>query len=355
MRFGLWRGLAVLLVASGSARATDGLWPFHTIPREVPAKDFRTGDVMRAPAIPYGHYAKDYSGTVHGAFGHAAGFFHSCLGKCGLGGCGDGCGHGGCGDGGCGDGLCGKGGCGHGLFGHGGKAGCEGDGLCGGSCGGGGGAGGCGGGHALFKCGIGGLFSGCGSKVSGCDTCATTTAGVAHIGTTPSAQCASIPTAIPSAQIVGGPCGACGGAGHFGPGSSCGACGGSGILGKLLHHGNSGVVQASGCGSCGGAGCGLCGGLGGHGQFGHGAKDACGGCGGAGCGLCGGGHPFAGLKGHIHGKLGHFTKFLPGRGVKYFVGPGGPVPITPGYVPYVNPVRSPRDYFAFPPFGSGVQ
>jgi hypothetical protein len=36
--------------------------------------------------------------------------------------------------------------------------------------------------------------------------------------------------------------------------------------------------------------------------------------------------------------------------VKYFVGPGGPVPLTPGYVPYVVPTRSPRDYFAFPPF-----
>jgi hypothetical protein len=32
------------------------------------------------------------------------------------------------------------------------------------------------------------------------------------------------------------------------------------------------------------------------------------------------------------------------------MGPGGPVPLTPGYVPYVNPVRSPRDYFAFPPY-----
>ena len=36
--------------------------------------------------------------------------------------------------------------------------------------------------------------------------------------------------------------------------------------------------------------------------------------------------------------------------IKWFVGPGGPVPLTPGYVNYVNPVRSPRDYFAFPPY-----
>ena len=36
--------------------------------------------------------------------------------------------------------------------------------------------------------------------------------------------------------------------------------------------------------------------------------------------------------------------------IKYFVGPGGPVPITPGYVPYVITTRSPRDFLAFPPF-----
>jgi hypothetical protein len=41
--------------------------------------------------------------------------------------------------------------------------------------------------------------------------------------------------------------------------------------------------------------------------------------------------------------------------IKYFVGPGGPVPLTPGYVPYVVPTRSPRDYFAFPPYGNGVE
>ena len=36
--------------------------------------------------------------------------------------------------------------------------------------------------------------------------------------------------------------------------------------------------------------------------------------------------------------------------IEYFVGPGGPVPITPGYVPYVVTTRSPRDFLAFPPF-----
>ena len=86
------------------------------------------------------------------------------------------------------------------------------------------------------------------------------------------------------------------------------------------------------CGGCGGKGCGLCGFLG------HLKGKLCGGCGGAGCGLCG------------------KAKVAPGAGllhknkIKYFVGPGGPVPITPGYVPYVITTRSPRDFLAFPPF-----
>jgi hypothetical protein len=38
--------------------------------------------------------------------------------------------------------------------------------------------------------------------------------------------------------------------------------------------------------------------------------------------------------------------------VKYFMGAGGPVPLTPGYVPYVVATRSPRDFFAFPPMSN---
>jgi hypothetical protein len=30
------------------------------------------------------------------------------------------------------------------------------------------------------------------------------------------------------------------------------------------------------------------------------------------------------------------------------------VPITPGYVPYINVNRSPRDFLSFPPYGNGV-
>lgn len=90
--------------------------------------------------------------------------------------------------------------------------------------------------------------------------------------------------------------------------------------------------------------------------LGHGCNDpGCGGgrhslcnnCGGRGCKACHG-------CGLLHGLLGKPHSILSGlihkHDVQYFVGPGGPVPITPGYVNYVNPVRSPRDFLAFPPF-----
>jgi hypothetical protein len=48
------------------------------------------------------------------------------------------------------------------------------------------------------------------------------------------------------------------------------------------------------------------------------------------------------LAGSAMGILGH-NKF------DWFVGPGGPVPLTPGYVPYIVSTRSPRDFFSFPP------
>jgi hypothetical protein len=48
----------------------------------------------------------------------------------------------------------------------------------------------------------------------------------------------------------------------------------------------------------------------------------------------------------VHGKL---ASILHKPKVEYFVGPGGPVPITPGYVPYIVSTRSPRDYFSFAP------
>jgi hypothetical protein len=93
------------------------------------------------------------------------------------------------------------------------------------------------------------------------------------------------------------------------------------------HHGKG--LHASRCGLCGGRGCGSCGG--------DGMVGGCSFCGGKGCSHC-----LSGLYGKLTGLL-HRPK------VDYFVGPGGPVPITPGYVPYVVPTRSPRDFFAFAP------
>ena len=83
MRSGNWCGLAVAIalgavaVLGGPALESraDGLF-HHTIPRETLALDYRTGDVMMAPPIPYGHYAKDYAGAVHGAAGMTFGAVH---------------------------------------------------------------------------------------------------------------------------------------------------------------------------------------------------------------------------------------------------------------------------------------
>jgi hypothetical protein len=196
-------------------------------------------------------------------------------------------------------------GCGH----CGGKGRCQHGDPCG-NCGGAG----CGlcqkGGHGLFhrRC----SYDPCGGK------------GLFHHG---GAGCGATPSlqqpAVACPQDLGGLCG-----------KGKGLCGGKGH-GGLFHHGGKGCGTvacddpcggAGKCGHCGGRGCGLCGG-----------KGLCGHCGGLGCGLCGKVHAAVGTLLH-HGD------------VKYFVGPGGPVPLTPGYVNYVVPVRSPRDYFAFPPF-----
>ena len=207
-------------------------------------------------------------------------------------------------------GLCRGKGCGHcggrGLCGHGGGDPCD-------TCGAGGGL--CGkGGHGLFhrRCGYetcgtgGGLCSGGGGLFH-------------HGGNSCLAQPSQQQPVVACPQGSGG---LCGGKGH-----GRGLCGGGG----LFHHGGKGCDDPCGaCTHCGGKGCGHCGGRG-----------LCNNCGGLGCGLCGG------LCGKVHAAVG---SLLHHGGVKYFVGPGGPVPLTPGYVNYVVPVRSPRDYFAFPPF-----
>jgi hypothetical protein len=67
----------------------------------------------------------------------------------------------------------------------------------------------------------------------------------------------------------------------------------------------------------------------------------------------------AGLKSHLHGKLASVAGAITGAfnrpRVSWFLGAGGPVPITPGYVPYIVATRSPRDFFAFPPMNPNDQ
>jgi hypothetical protein len=113
--------------------------------------------------------------------------------------------------------------------------------------------------------------------------------------------------AVPSGVAVVGPSGQ----------SACGDPG-CGVMGLHSHKGHR---------RCGDPGCGLC----------HGRGHGCGFCGGKGCSHC-----LSGLHGRLAGLLHH-------QRVDYFVGAGGPVPLTPGYVPYVVATRSPRDFFAFPP------
>ena len=250
-----------------------------------------------APPVPYGHYAKDYVGDAH-----------KCL-ACLLGQCtnllhghglldGHGLGHGN-GDGSNGDGGSG----GHGGFFHNGGSGCGDPGCFGG-----------------INCGLFGHHNN-GGFANG----APGAAGYAATIDGPSAQAAA----------VASPQGSCG----F---SGCNVYGKHTHLANFGHHGNSGFCGDPGCGigfahSHGnGDGNGMGGGQGG-----------CGFCGGKGCSHCLAG--LAGLGSKLHGKLASLASPLTGPRVKWFVGAGGPVPLTPGYVPYIVTTRSPREFFAFPP------
>jgi hypothetical protein len=285
-----------LALAWGSPVRADGYHIRHTIPREVLAYDYTTGGVMMAPPIPYGHYAKD-----HDLLGCAGCGMHRLLGCLGCGH--DGCGHGSAHGNGCG--LCGGKGCGHCLgkgLGHDGDPGC--------------GIAGCGGGHKHHKAG----------KFAPCDT------GVGPVVVIDPGAVMATNQSVPAGTAVVIPSGQ----------SPCGVDG-CGMKGRHSHQGGKGghwrlcgLCHGKGCGGCGGggmlagcgdAGCGLC----------HGKGKGCGFCGGKGCGHC--------LSG-IHGKL---AGLLHHNKIEYFVGAGGPVPLTPGYVPYIVSTRSPRDFFAFPP------
>ena len=353
MRFGKWRGapLALTLAAMlGCGLATsvraDGWHLQYTIPREVPAYDYTTGGEYYAPPVPYGHYAKDdvgkAAGLIQGCFkdlwDKSVGLFHHSGDGCGLGhGCGQSSGNG----------------CG---LGH----------NCGGPGGGGGGCGFCAG-RGLFHHTDGGLGASCGTgfATAGLGQACTLGSGLGHkkcFAPCHASTVAATSQGATAGQCVVAPTGQ----------SLCGSTGCKiGGLHSHLANLSCRLCGGSGCGGCGGAGfgdpCSGCGGLG-HGRNGS-ACGACGGCGlfkhglghgGTGCGLCGGKGCSSclqglgtGLASKAHGALDHLKGSVLGvlhpNKVDYFVGAGGPVPLTPGYVPYVVTTRSPRDFFAFPP------
>jgi hypothetical protein len=300
--------LATAAVGFGLALASpvraDGYRLHPTIPKEVVAYDYTTGGEMMAPPVPYGHYAKDHIYNPAYLLGCAGCRLHSLLGclGCGHDGFGHGAGHGtvcgACGGRGCG--LCSGFGHGHG----GGGAGC--------------GIAGCGGGLGHHhKAG----------RFAPCDYGVGQVATMGGVAATSQSVPAGTAVVQPSGQY---PCG----------------IDGCGVKGHHLHRGSKGGHWRR-CGLCGGKGCGGCGGgglLAGCGDSGcglcHGKGDGCRFCGGKGCSRCLG--ALAALHGRLAGLLGH-------NKVDYFVGAGGPVPLTPGYVPYVVATRSPRDFFAFPP------
>jgi hypothetical protein len=335
MRSGNWRGVAPALglACALAFAATAGAQDFHTIPRLVPAVDLNTGGPYYAPPIPYGHYAgKNLGGRAGGLIRGCFSKLHGACGLCGGKGCGACAGKNACGlCGGAGCDACGGGGHGHGLgHGHGHGLG-NGSGLGGlfqhrggGLCDGNDGCrvpasgvvcedGRCGKGGGLFPKGHGhgghGLGHGHASTVV-----------VASGQGVPTPQAAVMPAVAPAASgpvVCEDPgCGLFGKHRHKG----CGLCGGKGW-------GCRSCAVADPCGACGGKGCGLCGG----------GKGLCGLCGGKGCAAC------AHLRGLLGGLLGR-------NRIEWFTGPGGPVPLTPGYTPYVVTTRAPRDFLAFPPF-----
>jgi hypothetical protein len=161
-----------------------------------------------------------------------------------------------------------------------------------------------------------------------------------------------------SACVVPG-CGGGAGCGHLGNGHGCGA--GTAVVGGGPYPASAQAAPVpSGQSGCGAPGChiskhhfhlghhgngdGMCGepGCGSTRKHGHGT--GCGLCGGRGCGNC-----LSGLNSGLHSRLASLSAMLHPQKVSYFVGAGGPVRLTPGYVPYIVATRSPRDYFAFPP------
>lgn len=354
---GLRRGLALAtILALGFGISSQAGDKNVVIPEVVDAIDLNTGAPYYAPPVPQGHYTKDtygkIAGAVHGALGSAKGLVKSLCSLCGGSGQCVGCGNA--------AGTTGLGTCG-GCAGSGYTTSNAGDAHAGHNHGAAGvpviAANGAGSGHGLLS-GLHGNGAGAaaGHATFGGGAAPAAPAPVSYSGAYGGHGKASA-QAAPSAQGGASPQSACanGGCG----GSACGDPACHGLFGRKGGRGGAGGA-GNGCGTpgCTNPGCGLGGLFAGHGNgngngagFGHGGGA---GCGNPGCTSCGNngngaGHPGLGAG---HSGLGSKLAGLFHKGPKYkwFMGPGGPVPLTPGYVPYVNPVRSPRDFFAFPPY-----
>ena len=353
MIFGLRRGVALAaILVSGFVSSTYAIEKHIVIPETVEAIDLNTGGPYYAPPVPGGHYTKDTLGhlsdTIHGKLGLVINAVKSLCANCGGSGQCTGCG--------AAAGSSGLGACNH----------CSGTGFVLGS-------GDSHSGHIHGNAGQGTTMiaangtSGQGALLSGlhgkdATGHATFNGGIAQPASVSShgafgghGKASPQAAAAPSGQTVGSPQSACanGGCG----GRACGDPACHGLFGRK-DRGNS-AAGHNGCGTpgCTNPGCGLGGMFAGKG---HGAGN---GCGNPACTSCGNGAGMGHGAGHAgmgngndhgagHAGLGSKLAGLFHREpkVKWFVGPGGPVPLTPGYVPYVNPIRSPRDYFAFPPY-----
>lgn len=395
---GLRRGLALAaILALGLGLTTQAGEKHIVIPEVVDAIDLNTGQPYYAPPVPGGHYTKDtyghIAGTVHGALAQAKGLIKSLCSLCGgtgqCAGCGNAAGTNGLGAcGACGGkgftltdpnahaghnhGAAGAGvpviaanGAGNGGSGHGLLSGLHGNGN-------GAGNGAYAAGNVAYGAGNAGAY---GAPVApapvsysgsygGNGRASAQAAPSGQAGTSPLAACAN-------GGCGGSACGdpACHGlfgrkGGRGGAGAGCGTPGctnpGCGMGGLFAGNGNGGAGFGHGGGNgfggagCGNPGCTSCGngagmgngaGFGHGGGYGNGAGHPAGACGNPGCDICG---AAKGMLSKLHGLLA--SPFAKHHGPKWFMGPGGPVPLTPGYVPYVNPVRSPRDFFAFPPY-----
>ena len=302
--------LGLGLVMARSARA-DGMLFQHTIPREVDAYDFTTGRPYMAPPVPYGHYAKDYVDEIHKCLGCAT---------CQL----------------------------HGLMGGGGLRALA----------------------AFTKVTVPAAVMAAVAVMADGRLARWTAVGNGRAAR--AMDCSDITAVRLPASVVaiaGIGAGSAGYAttwaqpsGQAGPHpSGQSICGQSGCTIAAKHSHLSQMLNKIRCGSCGGTGCGACAGTGATGfavipaavwapvMVTAKGRDA-------GCAAARAARTACrGSRRGLHGKLASIAGAFNKPKISWFNGAGGPVPLTPGYVPYIVATRSPRDFFSFPPMNPNAQ